>query len=75
MGQNNKLVSFDVMIHKLNMGTELGEPHLSQMVNEVITDLTAHKEHHKLPEPCKEKGIIMGGGPAGLSSSQLAENC
>jgi hypothetical protein len=71
----NKLVSFDVMKHKLNIGRQLGEPHLSQMVNEVITDLTAHKEHHESPEPYKEKGIIMGGGEAGLSSSKLAENC
>lgn len=37
-----KRVSYDVMIHKLNMGRELGEPDLSQMVNEVITDLTAY---------------------------------
>ena len=35
-------VSYDVMIHKLNMGRELGEPDLSQMVDEVITDLTAY---------------------------------
>jgi hypothetical protein len=31
-------VSYDVMIHKLNMGREMGEPDLSQMVDEVITD-------------------------------------
>jgi len=37
-----KRVSYDVMIHKLNMGRELGEPDLSQMVDEVITDLTAY---------------------------------
>lgn len=35
-------VSYDVMIHKLNMGREMGEPDLSQMVDEVITDLTAY---------------------------------
>lgn len=35
-------VSFDVMIHKLTMGKELGEPELSQMVDEVITDLTSY---------------------------------
>jgi len=38
----SKRVSYDVMIHKLNMGREMGEPFLSQMVNEVITDLTAY---------------------------------
>ena len=35
----NGLVSFDVMRHKLIMGKELGEPDLSQMVDEVIKDL------------------------------------
>lgn len=35
-------VSFDVMIHKLTMGKELGEPDLSMMVDEVITDLTSY---------------------------------
>ena len=32
-------VSIQVMIDKLNMGRQLGEPDLSQMVDEVISDL------------------------------------
>ena len=38
-------VSFDVMIHKLTMGKELGEPDLSMMVDEVITDLKTYLDY------------------------------
>ncbi|MHA2367073.1 MAG: hypothetical protein ACXAC7_24185 [Candidatus Hodarchaeales archaeon] len=36
---NQGRVSFNTMIQKLTRGKELGEPNLSMMVDEVITDL------------------------------------
>ena len=39
---DSERVTYQVMIDKLNIGRELGEPNLSQMVDEVITDLTAY---------------------------------